>query len=121
MVAVKDGSSWRPQSYHVFNVTSVIQTRQGHLQFPIVTEYDNLADIWDALTQDGAIYCAKLILDRNADSPQGVRPVRSVAPMILNKAGYVVIDPPYYDVDAAEVAQALIDFDWGGDREEGAE
>ena len=121
MVAIKDGASWRPKSYSVFNVTSVVQTRQGHLQFPIVTEYDNLFDIWDALTEDGSIYCAKLIADRSLDQPHGAKRIASASALILNRAGFVSIDPPYYDILPAEVEAALQDFDWGMDRGEEAE
>jgi len=121
MVAIKDGALWRPKSYHVFNVTSIVQSRAGHLQYPIVTEYDNLFDIWDALTEDGSLYCAKLIADRSVDAPANVKRIVSAQAIILNKAGYVIIEPPYYDIPPAEVEAVLQDFDWGMAREPEAE
>jgi hypothetical protein len=117
MVAVNGGAVLRPRAYHVYNVTSVIQTRQGNVQFPIVSEFDNLYDIWDAITEDGSIYCARLILDRPSETPQHVRRVKGAGEFILGRGGVVTIEPPYYELDPAEVARALDGFDWGGDRE----
>jgi hypothetical protein len=120
MAAVKEGVNWRPASYHVFNVTSAVQTRFGHLQYPIVTEYESLRDISDVLADDGVIYGAKLVLER-PDDAQSARRIRSVAPVIIGKEGVIQIDPPHYRLDPADVEAALRDFDWGPIEEEGGE
>jgi hypothetical protein len=118
MVAVKDGVSWRPESYHVFNVTAAIQTRFGNLQYPIVTEYESLREIADVLADDGVVYGAKLVLER-PDDAQSTRRIRGVAPVVIGKGGVIAIDPPHYRLDPADVEAALRDFDWGPIDEEG--
>ena len=74
----------------------------------------NLFDIWDALTEDGNIYCARLILDRASELPQNLRRVKGAGGFVLGKGGVVTIEPPYYELDPAEVARALDGFDWAG-------
>jgi hypothetical protein len=122
MTSIKDGTNWRPARLVPFNAVTTMQSaRSGHVQVVIVTEYDNLCDLNTALVEEGTVYCARLILNRD-DGPEGqVRTLREVTPYVLGRGGVVSIAPLHFRINAAEVASALFDFDWGGSEEEGGE
>jgi hypothetical protein len=116
MTSIKTGVTWRPERYVPLQVVTTIPARNGLVQVTIVTEYDTFSELWEALVEDGCVYGARLILDR--DDGQDTRRVRIATPYILGRAAVASIAPPHFHLDEGEVAQALYDFDWGADGDE---
>jgi hypothetical protein len=115
MTAIKHGNSWAPETLVPFQVVTNIPARMGLVQVTIVTELDNLFDISETLIEDGVLYCARLILDREEGQGPDIRRIRSAQPYVLGKAAVASIAPPHFGVDPGDLSRHLFDFDWGFD------
>lgn len=112
MTSVKDGTSWRPARLVPFNVVTTMQGRNGDVQVVLVSEYETIADLTNALIEDGVVYCARLILGRG-EGAQDVRMVQYATPYTLGRGAVASIAPLHFHIDGAGVQRALHDFDWG--------
>lgn len=98
----------------VFFVTTTIPARAGFVTMAVVTEFDTLAELNDALIEDRTIYCAQLMFDKE----NGQRIVKSARPCILGQATVASVTPFYDAPGGDELDRVLKDFDWGGNADE---